>query len=50
MFERLRCMSCVAALPSGQTCNTAVRAIIDRHPDVRMALDRTGQQQRERQP
>jgi hypothetical protein len=49
MFERLRCMSCVAALPSGQTCNTAVRAIIDRHPDVRMALDRTGQQ-RERQP
>lgn len=49
MFERLRCMPWVAALPSGQTCNTAVRVITDRHPDVRMALDRIAQQ-RERQP
>jgi hypothetical protein len=49
MFERLRCMPWVATLPSGQTCNTAVRAIIDRHPDVQMALDRRAQH-RERQP
>ena len=49
MFERLRCMPWVAALPSGQTCNAAVPVFIGRHPDVQMALDRIAQH-RERQP
>lgn len=49
MFEPLRCMPRVAALPSGQTCNAAVLVITDQHPDVQMALDRIAQQ-RERQP
>jgi hypothetical protein len=49
MFERLRCMPWVAALPSGQTCNAAVPITTDRHPDVQIVLDRLAQQ-RERQP
>ena len=49
MFEPLRCMPWVAALPSGQICNAAVLVFTGRHPDVQIVLARLAQQ-RERQP